>query len=64
MNSEKGISEEKFTLTENLDGFDNDKIFISSFLNGLWNTPEAISHILENSDPQVVKTNLAPFICQ
>ena len=29
----------------------------------LWNHPKAVFHILKNSDPQIVQTNLAPFIC-
>ena len=38
-------------------------IFISSFLKELWNSPETIAQILENSEPNIVQTNLAPFIC-
>ena len=41
----------------------NINIFISSFLQGLWKSPEIIVHILENSEPNIVQTNLAPFIC-
>ena len=29
----------------------------------LWNHPKVVFHILKNSDPQIVQTNLAPFIC-
>ena len=39
------------------------KIYISSFLKELWKSPEIITHILENSEPKIVQTNLAPFIC-
>ena len=45
-----------------MDVFNINKIFISSFLNMLWNYPEAIYHILINSECEIVKTNLAPFI--
>ena len=37
-------------------------VFISSFLKGLWNWPEGIYQILKNSNDDIVKTNLAPFI--
>ena len=40
-----------------------DKIFINSFLKGLWNHPEIIYHILNNTETDIVKNNLAPFIC-
>ena len=62
----KGISEKNYALNPSLDDFNINciKIFISSFLNGLWNYPEAIFHILDNSDEEIIKTNLAPFICQ
>ena len=39
------------------------KIYISSFLKELWKSPEIITHILDNSETEIVKTNLAPFIC-
>ena len=63
MKSKKGLSEKNYDLNNSLQDFDVNKIFISSFLKGLWNYPESIAHILENSDPQIVQTNLAPFIC-
>ena len=50
-------------MNTSLEIFDVNQIFISSFLNGLWNYPEAIFYILENSDTEIVKTNLSPFIC-
>ena len=62
----KELFEAKFFLRTSLDEDFNSRninIYISSFLNGLWNYPEVISHILENSDPKIVQTNLAPFIC-
>ena len=33
------------------------------FLQSLWNYPEAIYHILKNTETQIVQTNLAHFIC-
>ena len=46
----------------NLDDFEVNKIFIMSFLKGLWSHPEAVYHILKNSDNKIIKSNLAPFI--
>ena len=46
-----------------MDVFNVNKIFISSFLNGLWNHPEIIYHIINDSELDIVKNNLAPFIC-
>ena len=63
MKPKKELSKKIYVLNESLEDFDNNQIFISSFLNALWNFPEAISHILENSESEVIKTNLAPFIC-
>ena len=38
------------------------KVFISSFLKYLWNSPEVIHKILVKTEPEIVKTNLAPLI--
>ena len=38
------------------------KIFISSLLKNLWNYPEAMYHILLNSDDEIVQKDLASFI--
>ena len=39
-----------------------EKVYISSFFNILWNSPEIVHRILVNSEKEVVKKNLAPFI--
>ena len=33
-----------------------------SFFRNLWNYPEAVFHIIKNSDYKIIQTNLAPFI--
>ena len=38
------------------------KVFISSFLKTLWNRPDIMHHILENTEPEIVKHNLASFV--
>ena len=38
------------------------KVFISSFLKTLWNRPDIMYHILENTEPENVKDNLASFV--
>ena len=62
INIKKGIEVKNFFLNKSLDSFGVNKVFISSFLKALWECPEAIYHILKNSDIQVVKANMAPFI--
>ena len=62
INIKKGIESKNFFLNKSLDSFGVNKVFISSFLKALWECPEAIYHILNNSDIQVVKANMAPFI--
>ena len=62
INAKKGITEKKYYLNTNLDEFKINKVFMNSFLKGLWNHPEAMFYILINSDDNIVKTNLAPFI--
>ena len=61
-NNKKEISDIVFTLNQSLEDFEINKIFISSFLNRLWNSPEIISNILIYSDIKDVQSNLAPFI--
>ena len=38
------------------------KIYISQLFKTLWSCPEIMHHILENTNPEVVKNNLAPLI--
>ena len=49
-------------LISSLDDFEINKVFISSFLKGLWNFPEAMYYIIKNSEPKIVQSNLSPFI--
>lgn len=51
-----------YLLKQNLDDFKINKVFISAFLKGLWNCPEAMYHIFINTDPSIVKSKLAPFV--
>ena len=55
------VNKKKFFISS-LDDFEINKVFISSFLNALWNFPEAIYYILNGSETEIVKSNLAPFI--
>ena len=54
--------EKKNFLISSLDDFEINKVFISSLLSTLWNFPEAMYNILINSESDILKTNLAPFI--
>ena len=54
--------EKLYSLNPKIEDLDIYNIFISRFLKGLWKWPEAIYEILKNSDNNLVKTNLAPFI--
>jgi len=51
-----------YTLNPSLDDFESNKVYIISFLKSLWNYPEAIYHILNNSDSNIIQSNLASFI--
>ena len=51
-----------YSLSKSLDEFEIKKVFICSLLKALWNCPEAMYHILKNSDTYIIKTNLAPLI--
>ena len=62
INIKKGIKEKKYALNPSLDEFRINKVFISAFLRGIWDCPEAMYHVLKNSEENIVKTNLAPFI--
>ena len=45
-----------------MDKFGINKVFISAFLKFLWNSPETMHRILVKTEPEVVKTNLAPLL--
>ena len=51
-----------YVLQENLESFSINKIFIGTFLLGLWNYPEAMFKIINNTSPHDIKTTLAPLI--
>ena len=52
-----------FIFEPNLNQFGINKIYIQNFLIELWKYPEGIFHILNNTETQIIQTNLAPFIC-
>ena len=56
------MSDKIYCLNPSLDDFHVNKMFIMSFLNGLWNYPETIFNILINSNYSIVKSSLASFI--
>ena len=58
----KLLAEKKNYIISSIDDFEINKVFISSFLNGLWKAPEAMYNIIINSDIKIVESNLAPFI--
>ena len=62
INKIKKLKTKKSALNINLDDFKVNKLFISSFLKGLWNHPELMYEIIINTENKVIKTNLAPFI--
>ena len=61
-NNDDKNSEQIFVLNDNLEPLGINKIFISTFLTGLWNYPEAMFKILKNTGGKEIKTNLAPLI--
>ena len=61
-NNNDKINEQIFVLNDNLEPLGINKIFIGTFLTGLWNYPEAMFKILKNSGGKEIKTNLAPLI--
>ena len=56
------LIDKKCYLKFNLDDFEINKVYIISLLKGLWNNPETMYNIIINSDIEVVKSNIAPFI--
>ena len=62
LNRKKNIDNKKYILENNLDSFGINKIFINKFLTGLWNYPEAMYQILNNSEPHDIKTGLASLV--
>ena len=51
-----------YDLKANLNSFEINKIYISTFLKILWNYPEAIYFILKNTDKEIIEKNLGKFI--
>ena len=45
-----------------MDKFGIHKVFISSYLKILWNSPEIMHRILVQTEPEIIKTNLAPLL--
>ena len=56
------IKKNPYILNNDLDDFENNKIYITSFLKILWEYPESIYEIIKHSGPILLKNNLAPFI--
>ena len=51
-----------YILNNSLDEFENNKIYITSFLKLLWEYPELIYEIISNSDIGIIKNNLSSFL--
>ena len=49
-------------LNNNLDEFEDNKMYITTFLGGLWEYPELIYEIIKNSEPNIVKKDISSFI--
>ena len=62
LNRKKKIEKKEYILKESLDTFGINKIFINKFLTGLWNNPEVMYQILNNSDPKDIKEGLASLV--
>ena len=60
--NKKNKSENSYHLNTTLDQFGINKVFICSFLDILWNSPDLIYNIINNTDKEIVKTTLAPFL--
>lgn len=51
-----------FIINENLDIFENNKIYLTSFFKALWECPELVYEIIKYSEPIIIKDNLSSFI--
>ena len=49
-------------LNNNLDEFEDNKMYITTFLGALWEYPELIYEIIKNSEPNIVKKDISSFI--
>ena len=49
-------------LNNNLDEFEDNKMYITTFLGALWEYPELIYEIIKNSEPNIVKKEISSFI--
>ena len=61
-NSEKKFKKSFYIINNILDEFEDNKIYITTFLQLLWEYPELVYEIIKNSEPDELKNNIAPFI--
>ena len=54
--------ENSYQFNPNMDKLSINKIYISQLLKTLWCCPEIMHHVLENTNPEVIKSNLAPLV--
>ena len=63
INQELGkINGGNYALKSNLNDFEINKIYISTFFKILWNYPEAIFFILKNTEKEIIEKNMAKFL--
>ena len=54
--------ERSYSFNPNMDKLAINKIYISQLLKTLWSCPEIMHHVLKNTEPEVVKNNLATLV--
>ena len=58
---ENNLTKNIYIINDKLDQFENNKIFITSFLKSLWEYPELVYEIIKNAEPYIVEDYFAPF---
>ena len=61
-NPENKFKKSFYIINNILDEFEDNKIYITTFLQLLWEYPELVYEIIKNSEPDELKNNIAPFI--
>ena len=61
-NPENKFKKSFYIINNILDEFEDNKIYITTFLQLLWEYPELVYEIIKNSEPDELRNNIAPFI--
>ena len=59
--NKKNKLNDSYILNPTMERFGINKVFIGSFLETLWNSPNLVYNIIKNTELEIVKTDLAPF---